>query len=553
MPTLAEPNLETLRPPGSSDGSDFVELGYRPVFKEHTNRAGQKIGQRELSGIATRCNDRILDTGDYVPLVIRHTKDDGSYDPEVIGLVGPFRMSKFGNKKPVPAIDGKVWVYAHKAGELKKYPRLSVEFWADPDNPGNGYFDPISLLGAETPELDLGVHYSKLNDGRQLMRYSLVERFKAGKVAKYQAAAVTPAMPGSSNTFVPALAGDDRDKDDERDARAEDRDRDGEADISKQQQFSKESGPMQFSPEDLQQFVAAMKPVVEQICSEQMAAFIKSQPGGGDGDDLGDDLDGDEMPGDELGLGDDPDLDVGDDLDGLDDPEGDDLDGLDADGDGLDADDAGDDMDLGDDSDDSPPEIDDEMPAGDVAGESDETEPLASDEDEEDEDKMSSEASAAAVQKYQKEASDLRQKYAKVEARAKDAEGKLKVAEVELAALRAEKRKAERYSKLAVLESEGVAFDKDEEFTDTEPLNDEQFDRHLDKMRTKYQRAPVGRPLYVPASEFRDGVPGDEKRERYAKDATRVTLELRDRGIKTEYSAVLANIQANNGKYIPAA
>lgn len=506
MPLLAEPNLETLRPPGNPD--ELVCVGYRPVFKEHVNRAGHKIGTRELSRISNRCNDRIIDTGDYAPLVIRHTKDDGSYDPEVIGFVGPYRMSKLGTRKPLSAIDGKVWVFRDHAATLRKYPRLSVEFWADEADPGNGYFDPISLLGAETPELDLGVHYAKDQQGRKLMRYSKVERFQA-------------TMPGGGNTFVPNLA---------------------ESDKEKKTTYG-ESGSM-LSASDIQQIVMAISPIVTQQIDEALAS-MKSATGdemGMDGDDLDLDLDGDS------------DLDVGDDLDGMDDLDGEGDEDLDDDsGEMPEIDGEESEMGLGDDSD-----LDDanEPPGGEVADSDDDDSetPEPSDEDE-DEEVMTTgkpEVKKYSREQYAKENAELRERYHKAEARATTAEGKLTALESRVAAIEGEKRHAQRYAKLNDLLNAGYVLELEEELKDAENLNDEQFGRQCDKIVQRYAKAPVGHAIYVPPSEKRDGVPRDEKKERYAKQAQEVTLELRGKGKKAEFSEVLDNVTRNEGKYVPA-
>ncbi|QDU25596.1 hypothetical protein ETAA8_06660 [Anatilimnocola aggregata] len=172
-------NLKTPMPPG--DREDFICLANRAIFKAHTNRMGQNVGERELTLITERCNERIEDTGDYVPLIINHTSDDGKSDPEVVGFVGPFAMGRLGTRRPLPAIFGRMWIYREKKHLLKKYPRISVEFWQDASDPGTGFFDPISLLGATTPELDLGLHYEKTKDAanRRLVKYAKVERFSA--------------------------------------------------------------------------------------------------------------------------------------------------------------------------------------------------------------------------------------------------------------------------------------------------------------------------------------------------------------------------------------
>lgn len=206
-------------------------------FKEHTNRDGVRIDRYALQRICDRCNERIRDTGDYPPVVLRHTTDSGDRDPKVIGFAGPFYVGQIGNVKPRAAILGTMSIFAEDAPEAKRYPRLSVEYWASEKDPTNGYFDPISLLGAETPELDLGIRYAKNNDGMKLIRYAKVERFQAS-------------CPGGNNTFVPSTDGDEE----------------------KKTLHSKESGVMPLTQEDLMQIVEAMKPVMQAMVEDNVSA-----------------------------------------------------------------------------------------------------------------------------------------------------------------------------------------------------------------------------------------------------------------------------------------
>lgn len=531
MPTLADINLESLRPPGNPD--DFVDLGYRPVFKQHTNRAGQFVGEHELQGITQRCNERIEDTGDFAALVIGHTSDDELPGTrEVVGFVGPYRMSRIGNRRPLPAIEGKVWAYKDKAHRLRDYPRLSVEFWQKPEDPGDGYFDPICLLGDETPELDLGVHYSKdERTGRQLMRYRKVERFSA--------------MAGGNNTFVPGLVGDDE----------------------KQQPYSKDSREMAttLTPADLQQIVAAIVPIVKQQVDEAVAGMKgETQPGSdGLGDELGDEsLDG----ADGLDLENDPSLDVGEDLDGLDDdvrdddiafpPENDEQTNDDSDLDSLDDDEEEAELtDLGDENDD-----DSDIPATpEPSGEDEEEEPMATAAaPKKPDEKKKPEPFAKAPgemtrEDYAKENRMLHQRYQKAVTELAETKTELAAVKADVNSIKQDKVKAERYAKLNDLRISGVVLEVADELKDTADFTDEQFLRHCTKIVERYQRAPVGVGLPIPRSQNHDGVPRDEKAQKYAKAATDKTLELRGRGIQVEFPDVLANITANEGKYVPSA
>lgn len=569
MPTLADINLDTLRPPGNP--SDFVVLE-RPMFKEHWTRECRDedgaissestyLGRDELRGIADRCNERIADTGDFAPIIINHTTDDGQVENEIIGFSGPYRVGTFGNLKPKATIYGKMWVFKGKEEKLRQFPRLSVEYWCSEENPADGYFDPVSLLGARTPELDLGVHYSKDATGRRLMRYSKEERFR------YEAAS-----PGGSNTSVPALASvKDRDGDD----------RDGSGKGDKPEQYSKEPDGMAttLTPADIQQIVAALVPVVAQQVNEAVAGMkvMNANEGDGLGDGLGDELDsqGGDDPGDlgdGLDLEGDSDLDLGDDLDGLDmddDGDADAADGEDLDGDGdvdlpPDIDDEDSDFGLGDD-DDTDLDESNGLPGGDVADEPDEDNdsPEASGADEKD-NPMAGKApekkpdekgkdKPMSLQQYAKENGELRRRYEKTTIELRDTKSELDSLKARVGTIEADKKKAVRYSKLDGLRTQGFVINVDEELADTDPLNDEQFEKHCTKIVERYAKAPVGRTLYIPPSEKRDGVPADEKVHRYAKVAGDIALDLQKKGKPVDYAAIRANVEKNDGKYVPAA
>lgn len=569
MPTLADINLDALRPPGNPDDFELIE---RPVFSEHWTQPihdaqgnvlveSQFIGPKQLASIVKRCNERIVDTNDYSPIVIQHTKEDQSTDPEVVGLSGPYFMGTIGKLKPRAAIYAKTWVYKDKRHVLKKYPRLSVEYWCSQSDPGSGYFDPISLLGATTPELNLGVHYAK-SEGRN------TDGSGSSRLIRYSQSQA--AYPGGSNTSPPGM-------------------------LKKPEKYSKESSGMAtLSPQDIQQIVAAITPVTKQLIAEEMAMMKTAMGGqaGGDemgGDPLADGL-GDEMgdgDGDELGLDGDPDLDIGDDLDGMDDdaddagddatdPMGDPMgeeqpdengdDGeLDPDGDGdadlpPEIDDEESDMGLGDDLDDS--DMGD-LPGGDAdpdsldASEADEGDDMAAADDKKK--KRYSKESAAAggaeqmtLRQYQKENAELRLRYEKqiVELRTvKDENAALKTS---VAAIEAEKMRAVRYSKLSDLRTSGYVLDIDQELTDADEMSQEQFDRHCTKIVKHYQKCPVGQSLPIPASPKYDGVSSDEKRVRYSKTARQVCEEsLKNGGRALTYQTVLENVERNDGKYVP--
>lgn len=111
------------------------------------------IDAKKLYQIAENNNRRVRDTGDATPIVIGHTKDNASEDrqPEIVGWAEKFTVKDF-FKTGRKAIFVKAKFHADKINKVKNYPRRSVELWLR-----KNLVDPISLLGATTPERDLGV------------------------------------------------------------------------------------------------------------------------------------------------------------------------------------------------------------------------------------------------------------------------------------------------------------------------------------------------------------------------------------------------------------
>lgn len=230
MPAIAE----QIEPAECYEEGDFVVYDDVPVWKEHVNHRdfGQPVpfDCEAMERVCRRSNERIEETGDYAPIVIRHTKDDGTFEPKVVGFAGPYHTRQLGKKKPVRAICARLRFFKRDLDEIKRYPRVSVEYWATKSQPTNGYLDPIALLGAETPELDLGIRYQKNTD-------SLV-------CCRYAAAVANPTAPAGANAFLPS--------------------------DSRKVAYAKES-PVMLSPEDLQQIVDALTPVIEAKLGEMTA------------------------------------------------------------------------------------------------------------------------------------------------------------------------------------------------------------------------------------------------------------------------------------------
>ena len=261
MPALLErkPTLKTPREEG-----DYLVWENVPIWKEHVSpEDGNTVfGADAMAKVAERCNDRIDETGEFVPVVIRHTQDDESHDPPVVGLAGPFKIARFGRKKPKVAVVAQEFrIHKRYAAVAARYPRLSVEYWAKKSDPTNGFFDPISLLGAETPELDLG-HWNLENDDT-LTRYQ-AKKHRGMTLHRYEMTS-----PAGANTAPPAMLGDDE----------------------KSHQYQKGGS---LSPEDISQLVAAFTPLVkaqlEEMESRMMRAVDEKLSMDGDDDsDLSDD------------------------------------------------------------------------------------------------------------------------------------------------------------------------------------------------------------------------------------------------------------------------
>ena len=132
-----------------------------PILDEHTvNYAGKTltIDEKVLLKICNNQNRRVEETGDEVPIVIGHTIDGAPEkdQPEIIGYASHFRVLPL-KKTKRKAIFCRWRILKDKMPLLRRYPRRSVELWLSKME-----IDPISLLGASTPERNLGlIRYNK--------------------------------------------------------------------------------------------------------------------------------------------------------------------------------------------------------------------------------------------------------------------------------------------------------------------------------------------------------------------------------------------------------
>ena len=138
--------------------SKWIILKDVPLLDEHVVKDDDgnvvvRVGVAKLRQIARNNNKRIKETGDEAPVVIGHTIDDApeTKQPPIVGFARNFVVKPF-KKTGRMAIHGTLRVYRKYKDCLYKFPRRSVELWL-----GSWLIDPISLLGATTPERDLGL------------------------------------------------------------------------------------------------------------------------------------------------------------------------------------------------------------------------------------------------------------------------------------------------------------------------------------------------------------------------------------------------------------
>lgn len=160
--------------PKATFPADKYEVSHDVAILDEHERPEGYLGRDKLQAIAERLNDRIEDSGDYTPIIIRHTPDDDSAEqPPLVGFAGPFEVKKFGNKNPRWAIFAKDW--AIEKGETKvasKHPRRSVELAIDRTTKQPSHINSIALLGAEAPRRMLGLKLSD-KDGYEVERYMM--------------------------------------------------------------------------------------------------------------------------------------------------------------------------------------------------------------------------------------------------------------------------------------------------------------------------------------------------------------------------------------------
>lgn len=196
------PVANTRTPGELYTAEDFITIRNVPVFAEHetTNTGGRhlRFGASELQSIADRCNRRIAETGDYAALTLGHTPSPeqtarGKAMPDLVGFAGPFKLGEIGqeNERSRYAVLADFHVFKEDMARVKKHPRRSPELWLE-DSFEDMFLDPIALLGAELPRLDMGILYSAIRHrGEQSLQ-----------IEKY--AAVAPAGPSPESVYPPS-------------------------------------------------------------------------------------------------------------------------------------------------------------------------------------------------------------------------------------------------------------------------------------------------------------------------------------------------------------
>lgn len=394
--------------------NDYVIVEDVFILDEHQMKIGDKvidINEQKLQDIADRNNRRIHNTGDEIPLIIGHTKDgaDEKDQPEVVGYAYNLRVRDFMNtgKKAIAA----TFKYHKASADLaKKFPRRSVELWTR-----DWKLDPIALLGATTPERDLGL-----------------VRFKRKGPRKY-------------SRLLPMTG-----------------------------------------TQDTNEIVAG---VVAALQQSDVWQFVQSQMRANQGMEMGIDdsllpaneEDDSLLPEEEMGLEEEVPMEEGE--------EG----------------------------------LEEEVPEEETTGVEGEDPDAVEEEPEEKE----------PVRMNRQDEDDVKVRLSRVEKENGDLVAKLSAAEVAVQEIKLKYQRAQRDAELMGLENEGYLFDRKEELDHVSNLSEEAYASHINIIKKRYQRAPVGGATFNPAKDAVKEVKGRGK-----EDMAAIAKLALDKGIS--YEAALA-------------
>jgi hypothetical protein len=226
-------------------------------FSEHETigRDGRPVRYsfHELSEIVEEHNSR-ADRHNYSALASKHTVDGvlpENLEPKVVGYVGSARLGMVGNENPQWAafFDEHHKTDKYSTDVLADKQRRSVEVnrYKDGRRP---YFDPVAVLGADSPRLPLPVaRYAE--DGAMIDRYSVM----------------APAQVSGSNSFIPSFGSDNTKP-------------------RQQQQYSEQpTMGSNLTPQDIQAVVQAIQstPEMEWVRNQMGTGGPASAGGGGNG------------------------------------------------------------------------------------------------------------------------------------------------------------------------------------------------------------------------------------------------------------------------------
>jgi hypothetical protein len=144
--------------------NDLVTIGDFPIFDED-----EKYGVEELEEIVRVNNARIADTGDCIPVVLGHTRDDADEveQPPIVGWADSLRLSLIGEVHPRYAITATFRILKECVDLVKKFPRRSVELWTQ-----DKVIDPIALLSTSRPAKNLGLMtFSQSRSGSKMIKF----------------------------------------------------------------------------------------------------------------------------------------------------------------------------------------------------------------------------------------------------------------------------------------------------------------------------------------------------------------------------------------------